>query len=174
MSHETSETIRRMAVKRVLEGETPSAVMKSYGLCRTTINPWLRTRRSALFSTGRPPTLSVRQQRQVRRWICGKDPRQYGFGLWTWRIVAEMVGEEFDQRLSLTAVGRLLACLDITPQKPLRRAYERDPIAIAKWKEEDYPKLKARAKRRGADIFFIDEGRCALRRGLAAHLGCQG
>jgi len=166
LSHETSETIRRMAVKRVLEGETPSAVMKSYGLCRTTIYPWLRAHKEggegALDSrpaTGRPPRLSVRQQRQVRRWICGKDPRQYGFdfGLWTRRIVAEMVEEEFDQRLSLTAVGRLLACLDITPQKPLRRAYERDPIAIAKWKEEDYPKLKARAKRLGADIFFIDE-----------------
>ncbi len=54
-------------------------------------------------------------------------------------------------------VGRLLGTLEITPQKPLRRAYERDPVAIAKWKEKDYPKLKARAKRRGADIFFIDE-----------------
>ena len=54
----------------------------------------------------------------------------------------------------MTAVGRLLAELDITPQKPLRRAYERDPVAIAKWTEEDYPKLKARAKRLGAEIFF--------------------
>jgi hypothetical protein len=52
---------------------------------------------------------------------------------------------------------RLLAELDITPQKPLRRAYQRDPVAIAKWTEEDYPKLKARAKRLGADIYFIDE-----------------
>jgi transposase len=166
LSHETSETIRRMAVKRVLEGESPSAVMKSYGLCRTTIYPWLRAHKkrgeTALQSrpsTGRPPTLSGRQRRQVRRWICGKDPRQYGFdfGLWTRRIVADLVEERFDHKLSVTAVGRLLATLEITPQKPLRRAYERDPVAIAKWKEQDYPKLKARAKRLGADIFFIDE-----------------
>ena len=68
-----------------------------------------------------------------------------------------LVEERFDKKLSVTAVGRLLAELEITPQKPLRRAYERDPVAIAKWKEKDYPKLKARAKRRGADIFFIDE-----------------
>jgi transposase len=166
LSHETSETIRRMAVKRVLEGETPSAVMNSYGLCRTTIYPWLRahekrgeTALQSRPSTGRPPTLSERQRLHVRRWICGKDPRQYGFdfGLWTRRIVADLVEEKFDHKLSVTAVGRLLAALDITPQKPLRRAYERDPVAIAKWKERDYPKLKARAKRRGADIFFIDE-----------------
>ena len=166
LSHETSEAMRRMAVKRVREGESPSAVMKSYGLCRTTIYPWLRahgeggeTALQSRPSTGRPPTLSARQQFQVRRWICGKDPRQHGFdfGLWTRRIVAELVEEKFKHRLSVTAVGRLLATLEITPQKPLRRAYERDPIAIAKWKEKDYPKLRARAKRRGADIFFIDE-----------------
>jgi transposase len=91
LSHEASETIRQMAVKRVLEGESPSAVMKSYGLCRTTIYPWLRAHKkggeAALQSrpsTGRPPMLSDREKRQVHRWICGKDPRQYGFdfGLW--------------------------------------------------------------------------------------------
>jgi transposase len=75
-----------MVVKRVLEGETSSAVTKSYGLCRTTIYPWLRahekrgeTALQSHPSTGRPPTLSERQQRQVRRWICGKYPRQHGF-----------------------------------------------------------------------------------------------
>jgi transposase len=86
LSHEATETIRKMAVKRVLEGESPSAVMKSYGLCRTTIYPWLRAHKkggeAALQSqpsTGRPPTLSDKEKRKVHRWICGKDPRQYGF-----------------------------------------------------------------------------------------------
>ena len=59
--------------------------------------------------------------------------------------------------LGLTAVGRLLASLEITPQKPLRRAYERDPAAVKLWVEETYPKLKKRAKRLGAKIFFLDE-----------------
>lgn len=155
-----------MAVKRVLEGETPSAVMRSYGLCRTTIYPWLRayghggeTSLQSHMSTGRPPTLTKRQKQQVRRWICGKDPRQYGFdfGLWTRRIVADLIDKKFDKVLGVTSVGRLLAELEITPQKPLRRAYERDPAAIAKWTQEDYPRLRARAKQRGADIFFLDE-----------------
>jgi hypothetical protein len=54
----------------------------------------------------------------VRRWICGKDPRQFGFdfGLWTRRIVVELVEEKFDKKHGVTAVGRLLAELDITPQ----------------------------------------------------------
>ena len=95
----------------------------------------------------------------VRSWICGKDPRQYGFefGLWTRRIVSTLIEKKFKTTLGVTAVGRLLAKLNITPQKPLRRAYERDPIAIEKWKHETYPLLKRRAVQHGADIFFLDE-----------------
>jgi transposase len=51
----------------------------------------------------------------------------------------------------------VLAELDITPQKPLRRAYERDPAAIKRWTTEVFPQLRARAKRMGAQIFFLDE-----------------
>jgi transposase len=165
-SHETTEIIRRMAVQRVQAGERPSDVMKSYGLCRTTIYRWLRAHRkggdTALASrrgTGRPVSLTDKQKQQVRKWICGRDPRQYGFdfGLWTRRIVADLIEQKFGVTLSVTTVGRLLAELEITPQKPLRRAYERDPGAIEKWQREEFPKLRARAKRRGADIFFLDE-----------------
>src|SRR5260370_1303178 len=41
LSHEMSETIRWLAVQRVKEGVAPSEVIKSYGLCRTTIYKWL-------------------------------------------------------------------------------------------------------------------------------------
>jgi transposase len=166
LTHEASETIRIMAVRRVKEGERPSAVIKSYGLCRTTVYKWLRAERrggeAALAgrkASGPPGKLSGKQKQQVRRWICGKDPRQYGFdfGLWTRKIVAGLIEEKLGVRLSLTSVGRLLAELDITPQKPLRRAYQRDPVAIEQWKRDQYPALEKRARRCGADIFFLDE-----------------
>ena len=164
--HKTLETIRKMAVRRVREGEKPSAVIQNFGLCRTSIYRWIRAAKvgglKALDSRKHPgpvPKLTDKQKQQIRRWIFGKDPRQYGFdfGLWTRRIVAEMIQGKFKKKLSVTGVGRLLAELQITPQKPLRRAYERDPQAVEKWKTVDYPKLKKRAKRRGADIFFLDE-----------------
>ena len=166
LSHETSEHIRLMSVRRVREGERPSDVIRSYGLCRTTIYKWLRAGRrggeAALKSrkaSGPKARLSARQKRQVFRWINGKDPRQFGFdfGLWTRRIVQELIWDRMGIDLGVTAVGRLLAELEITPQKPLRRAYERDPAAIAKWMEQDYPRIRARARRRGAKIFFLDE-----------------
>ncbi len=166
LSHETSEQLRVMAVRRVREGERASSVIRSFGLCRTTIYKWLRKARrggeSALKARkhpGRKPRLLPRQKLQVRRWINGRDPRQYGFdfGLWTRKIVAELLKEKFGVQLGVTAIGRLLSELDITPQKPLRRAYERDPVAIERWKAEEYPTLRTRAKRAHAKIFFLDE-----------------
>jgi len=167
LDHKTLEHIRKLAVKRVVEdGESPSDVMKSLGLGRTSIYPWLRRYEdegmSALvekISQGPEPKLSEKQRQRVKRWIIGKDPRQYGldYGLWTRRIVQKMIADKLGVELGLTAVGRLLASLEITPQKPLRRAYERDPAAVKLWVEETYPGLKKRAKRLGAKIFFLDE-----------------
>ena len=121
-----------MSVERVREGEEPSAVIASYGFCRTTIYKWLNMVKgrgrglAALRSrkgTGRPRKLTAVQERQVFRWINGKDPRQYGFdfGLWTRQVVAELVADRFGVKLSLASVGKLLAELGLTPQKPLMR-----------------------------------------------------
>ena len=184
LDHSTSEHLRRHAVRRIKEdGETPSEVMRSMGLHRTTIYRWLdayeQGGHEALNSSkacGPKPKLDEKQRRKVRRWILGKDPRQYGFdfGLWTRKIVAEMLKEKFGVILQLTAVGRLLASLDITPQKPLRRAYERDPAAVEKWVGSDYPKLRRRARRLGATIFFLDEAGFTSEPSLGKTYGLKG
>ena len=119
LDHKTSEHFRRLAVRRVMEGgDLPSEVMRSLGLCRTTIYPWLRAYESkghealtARKAPGPKAKLTEKQRQQVQRWIVGKDPRQYGFefGLWTRRIVIELIAERFGITLKLTAVGRLLA-----------------------------------------------------------------
>ena len=167
LNHKALEHIRMLAVKRVVEDhETPSEVMKSLGFSRTAIYPWLRKYEDqgmeALverIAKGPEPKFTERQRQQVARWILGKDPRQYGFdfGLWSRRIVQALLQERMGIECGLTTVGRLLASLDITPQKPLRRAYERDPVAVARWEQETYPNLRKRAKRLGARIFFSDE-----------------
>ena len=100
LSHEVSAQIRLMAVRRVLDGERPSDVIHSYGFCRTTIYRWLKRAKrggeAALQARKHPgpkPKLTPRQKRQVFRWINGRDPRQFGFdfGLWTRRIVQELI-----------------------------------------------------------------------------------
>ncbi len=168
LDHRTLEAIRLMAVERVREGETPSSVIASYGFCRTTIYKWLAAASKpgrgmkALHSqpaTGRPRRLTSRQEQQVFRWVNGKDPRQYGldFGLWTRSIVASLIERKFKIRLGLTAVGELLARLGLTPQKPLQRAYQRDPEAIEQWRRETFPAIARQAKAAGGEVFFWDE-----------------
>lgn len=184
LDHQSLETLRLIAVRRVTEdGEKPSEVMRSLGLCRTSIYPWLRAHQrsgpAALRmrkACGPRPKLTPQQRQQVRRWIIGKDPRQYGFhfGLWTRQIVAQLIKEKFGVSLKLTAVGRLLASLEITPQKPLRRAYERDPKAVAEWLEQDYPRLRRRARKHGATIFFLDEAGFSSEPNLGRTYGLKG
>jgi transposase len=166
--HRTLEAIRLMAVERVRDGEAASSVIAAYGFSRTTIYKWLaaaakpRVGMKSLLSrpaTGRPRTLSARQEKQVFRWINGRDPRQYGldFGLWTRSVVADLIERKFDIRLGVTAVGGLLANLGLTPQKPLQRAYQRDPEAIEKWRRETFPAIARQAKASGGEVYFWDE-----------------
>src|SRR5205085_8932467 len=122
--HRTLEAIRLMAVARVRDGERPSSVVASFGFHRTTIYKWINAASKpgvglkALHSmpaSGRPRSLTPRQERQVFRWINGHDPRQYGldFGLWTRSVVADLIERTFDIRFGVSAVGELLAKLGL-------------------------------------------------------------
>src|SRR6202034_4183098 len=78
-------------------------------------------------------------------------------GLWTRAVAAGLIERKFGVRLGLTAVGELLARLGLTPQKPLQRAYQRDPEAIEKWRRETFPAIGRQAKASGGEIYFWDE-----------------
>jgi transposase len=166
--HRTLEAIRLMAVERVREGEHASLVIAAYGFNRTTIYRWIKAAATpgvglaglrSRPATGRPRRLTPRREQQVFRWINGRDPRQYGldFGLWTRSVVANLIERKFHIRLGVTAVGELLAKLGLTPQKPLQRAYQRDPAAIEKWRREQFPAIARQAKAAGGEVYFWDE-----------------
>src|SRR5262245_66675058 len=102
-------------------------------------NKWLRAAKGkgqgrgldALRSrkgTGRPPKLTQSQQRQIFRWVNGKDPRQYGFdfGLWTRQIVCELIADRFGIDLSLASVGKVLANVEIGRASCREREYVRE------------------------------------------------
>lgn len=158
--------VRKLAVQRVFDGETPEEVTRSFKLGKKTIYTWLRiARKSGIEAlapkarSGRNRKLTPTEEQEVKHWIVGGDPRQHGFdfGLWTRQIVADLLKEKFDIRMSVTSVGDLLHRLNLTPQKPLRRAYERDEAQVQEWIEEVYPRVKKYAKKASAEIFWLDE-----------------
>jgi transposase len=168
LAHNTLEEMRILAVQRMAEGEHPNDVAASFGMHRSwayKIRAQARGRGRGVRAlrstkgTGRPRTLTPTQEQRVMRWVNGKNPMQYGFdfGLWTRNLVRELVRQKFDVTLSLASIGAMLARLNLTPQKPLQRAYQRDPEAIERWQRDTYPSIARQAREQKADIFFWDE-----------------
>jgi hypothetical protein len=57
----------------------------------------------------------------------------------------------------VVSVGRLLRTMGLSPQRPLHRAYQQNPEAVQRWKDEEFPAIRATAKAEGATIYFADE-----------------
>jgi transposase len=78
--------------------------------------------------------------------------------LWTTQRIAQLIRRRFGVSLHHDHVGRLLRKrLKWSPQKPRRRARERDDVAVAHWKDETFPDIARAARRRGAHLVFLDE-----------------
>jgi transposase len=91
--------------------------------------------------------------------ICNKPPDQLRlpFYLWTREAVGRLIEKRYGVRLSVWTVGRYLKEWGFTPQKPIRRAFEADPEAVRRRLEEDYPLIRAQARRDKAGIYWGDE-----------------
>ncbi len=166
LDHKTLEAIRIRAVERVEAGESPEVVIRVLGMSRARIYEWLAAYREGgdealkakkLF--GRPPRLTGKQLDRLYRIITTKNPLQlkFPYALWTRSMVREVIRDKFGVRLSDVSVGRLLNKLGLSPQKPLRRAYQQDQEAVERWVNEEYPEIRKLAKREKARIFFADE-----------------
>jgi len=166
LDHKALEAIRIQAVQRVEAGESPEDVVRILGFSRSVIYDWLAKYREGGLEAlkakpvpGRPPRLDGKQLRWIYKTITTSNPLQYRFefALWTRAMVRELIRDRFGVRLSDVSVGRLLRKLGLTPQKPLRRAYEQNPELVQTWLDEDFPKIQAMAKKEGATLYFADE-----------------
>ncbi|MEJ2118285.1 MAG: IS630 family transposase [Alphaproteobacteria bacterium] len=157
--------MRERAVRRVQEGESPEVVARIFGIGRAAIYRWLSQYRQGGWDAlkakpvpGRPPKLDSEKLRWLYDTITQKNPLQlkFEFALWTREMVAVLIKDTFKIKLSAVSVGRLLAQLGITCQKPLHRAVERNEALVQQWLKTDYPKIKKMAQKQGAEIYFGD------------------
>jgi transposase len=166
VDHKTLEQLRIRAVGQVEQGAHPDEVAQALGMTRAAVYSWLATYREGGLEAlkarpvpGRPPKLQGAQLARLYGLVVGNDPRQlrFAFALWTRAMVRELIRREFDVRLSEVSVGRLLRKLGLSPQRPLYRAYQQNPRAVARWKAEEYHQIRAEAAQVGATIYFADE-----------------
>ena len=87
--------------------------------------------------------MTPKQKERLSRLLLD-GPRIHGYStdLWTRKRVAQVIGKRIGVRYHPGHVSRLLHQLGWTPQKPERRAYERDEAAIRRWIEKDWPRIK--------------------------------
>jgi transposase len=166
LDHKTLEQLRIRAVGQVEQGAHPDEVAAGLGMTRAAVYSWLAKYREGGLEAlkarpvpGRPPKLSGPQLARLYGLVVGNDPRQlrFAFALWTRAMVRELIGREFGVALSEVSVGRLLRKLGLSPQRPLYRAYQQNPQAVARWKAEEYPAIRELAAQVGARIYFADE-----------------
>jgi transposase len=163
------EELRRRAVALVADGRSQVEVARLLDVSRQSVSLWMRVHRrggaAALAAgkrgrrAGEKTVLLPWQQAQIAKAIREKNPDQLrlpGF-LWTRALVCELIERRFGIRVTEKTVGRYLRAWGFSPQKPARRALEQDPEAVARWLDERYPEIEARAYRNKARILWVDE-----------------
>jgi transposase len=166
IDHHALQVMRQQAVKAVKNGQTVASVASAMGVNIRTVFKWLSDfatgGQNALLAKrvpGRPPLVTPEEMRWVAEAVRDKTPWQMSLdcGLWTLPLVGELIFRQFGKRLTNPSVGRIMRILGFTPQKPLYRAWQQDPVLVQKWQAEDFPALKEEARRTGATIYFADE-----------------
>jgi transposase len=141
---------RRLGVERVLAGETQRAVAQFLGVHVVTVSKWMQAYRKAgdaglarTTSPGRPRFLTPDQEAQVLGWLTQK-PTTFGFptDLGTASRVAQLITQKLGVSFHPNYLREWLTKRNLSPQKPVRRAQQRDEVAITHWLAEEYPKIK--------------------------------
>ena len=160
------EALRRRALCLIeQQGMSQAEAALAVGVHRQTVNIWLKRYRAqgedgVLDGRRVSPRrgkglLTADEAGKVRGWIRDKTPDQLKlpFALWTSRAVRDLIALRFAKRLGLSTVQLYLQRWGMTPQKPLARAKERSPAAIAAWLEQQLPgDRQARQGRAGGDL----------------------
>jgi transposase len=161
------EDLRKKAVKAVKEGKTPGKVAEILGVTPQNVRKWvnkydqggakaLKAKRKGRRKGGK---LHPWQQAQIAKIVTNRTPEQLQlpYYLWTREAVGQLIEQRFEIKLSVWTVGRHLSRWGFTPQKPVRRAYEKNPEAVQNWLEKDYPLIQKQAKKEKALIYWGDE-----------------
>jgi transposase len=167
LSPAAQEDLRRRVMRAVDAGMSISEAARTFDVSRQAIYNWkgrvaasgqrgLKSQRR-----GRPPGTQLRPNVAATtvRMILGSCPDQLRlpFALWTREAVQLLLKRRFGVEVSVWTVGRYLRRWNLTPQKPMQRAFEQDPAAVRHWLQTEYPAIRAAAKVAGAEIWWGDE-----------------
>jgi len=168
-SNDVLEALRLRAVHARQLGYTVGDIAAILGVREETVSRWCSRYdhggQEALPGdrTGRPigsgRRLTTEQERSLQQTIETKSPQELGIpsALWTRQAVRDLIQQQVGIRLPIRTVGEYLRRWGFTPQRPVRKAYEQEPRAVAEWLRTTYPEIKRRAAQEGGEIHWGDE-----------------
>lgn len=170
LSQEQQETLRFTAVRMYFEeGFTQRAAARALGVSRQEVVKWCRKYEKGGYDALKATKRGRREgeQRYLKPWQCSMilrliadnmpDQLKMPFVLWTRAAVRDLVADRCGVTLALTTMGNYLRGWGLTPQKPVRKAYEQRGGDVERWVRGEYPAIAKRAKKEGALIFWCDE-----------------
>jgi len=163
------EEKRRQTVKLRKKGMTRAQIGEIVGVHADTVGRWLKAYEAqgakalTLKTRGRREgsgrRLDEDQERKIQKLLIDKTPDQLKmpYALWTRESVRELVKDQLGIALPIRTVGHYLKRWGMTPQKPVKQAYEQQPARVKKWLDEEYPDIQVKAKEEAAEIYWGDE-----------------
>ena len=150
---------KRVRAGRLLQkGKKPVEVARATCVARQTVYVWKKVLDEGgmdalrgMGAPGRPARRQAWQLEELARALL-KKPSEYGFEteLWTLKRVGALIHRLYGVKFGLTNIWLILGTLGFSPQKPERRAIERDQKAVRAWRRCTWPALKKRPAARGA------------------------
>ena len=153
-SSEELERRRNRAIGLLEQGYQPVEVAQMVGVDRRSVRRWnaaYRARGPEGLTRkpvpGRPRKLDETGRKRLEALLL-KGAKATGFptDLWTCPRVAQVIRSRFGVRYHVDHIGRLLRSLGWTPQKPARRAAERDEELIEGWVKTQWPRIKKKPR----------------------------
>ena len=174
LSPKEQETLRKRIIRTALKNLKPDGkvnITKVAEICECSkghvSGTWKKYQLTGVdgikaVKIGRPKNtgkLTDSQQKEIKKLIIDKNPNQLklkGF-LWDRQNVQKLIKLKFDVSITLQAISDYLKKWGMTPQRPITKSYKQQPEKVQKWLDEEYPKIKQRAKEEKAEILWGDE-----------------
>lgn len=169
-SHEVLEHYRLRAVELRKEGKKVNDIADFFGVNRVSVSRWISTckqfgkeKLKSKKASGPKFKLAAEEISTLIGLMCD-DAMKHGFEtpLWTCKRIQKVMKAKVGKKLHTTNIMRLLRRSGLTPQKPRRRALERDDLAVERWLKEEWPKIREKARRWQAMLYFQDESGVSL------------
>ncbi len=170
LDQSAQQVLRIKAVKALIAGKTQDEVAKLFEVSLKAVNNWWKIYREhgmpGLRMKSRRPK-SADEGGKLKGWQCSSivrtimsktpDQLEFGFMLWTRDAVAELIKDRFKVCISKWTVGRLLRQWGMSPQKPVKKAYQQQPELVKEWLDREYPRIARKAAQEKAEIQWGDE-----------------